>query len=348
QSMATITVAGPRTRLTAGRIIFRIVAGLLVLVVLAAAGAGVWFYRATHAPLAQLDGTIALSGLSAPVSVVRDTHGVPHLTASSLDDLFFAQGYVTAQDRLWQMDMTRRSVAGEMAEVLPAASAPAAPPSRSTAAPRRSSSWVDFDKQQRILRLRAVADRVTAQLPARDRAFFEAYARGVNAYIDQHQHNLPIEFRLLSYAPRRWTAADSVLVGIGMSQLLNPQFEMEYWREKLGQRLSPELMADLYPASSWRERPPGSVASPGPPTLRVPGKSDTGKSTAAEFTMAGPGWNDCEACLPGSNNGVISGAPPVRRKPLLANDMHLPHRVPGVWYEVQLHSGDYNVEGFSL
>ncbi len=346
--MATITVAGPRTRLTAGRIIFRIVAGLLVLVVLAAAGAGAWFYRATHAPLAQLDGAIALSGLSAPVSVVRDTHGVPHLTASSLDDLFFAQGYVTAQDRLWQMDMTRRSVAGEMAEVLPAASAPAAPPSRSTAAPRRTSSWVDFDKQQRILRLRAVADRVTAQLPARDRAFFEAYARGVNAYIDQHQRNLPIEFRVLGYAPRRWTAADSVLVGIGMSQLLNPQFEMEYWREKLGQRLSPELMADLYPAGSWRDRPPGSAASSGAPTPRVPGKSDTGKGTAADLILAGLGWNDCEACLAGSNNWVISGAHTVAGKPLLANDMHLPHRVPALWYEVQLHSGDYNVEGFSL
>src|SRR5262245_14721650 len=334
--MAT-TVAPPRTRVTAGRIVFRIVAGLLVLALLAAFGVGAWFYRATHAPLAQLDGTIVLPGLSAPVSVVRDTHGVPHLTASSLEDLFFAQGYVTAQDRLWQMDMTRRYSAGELAEILPAASAPAAPASRSTSAPRRSTSWVDLDKQQRILRLRAVADRVTAQLPARDLAFFEAYARGVNAYIDQHEKNLPVEFRILKYSPRRWTASDSVLVGIGMSQLLNPQFEMEYWREKIGQRLSPELMADLYPPSSWRDRPPGSTASEGAPDVPAPAppaKNTAGKAKTASVNMnASPAWNECEACLPGSNNWVISGAHTTTGKPLLSNDMHLPHRVPGVWYE---------------
>jgi penicillin amidase len=213
---------------------------------------------------------------------------------------------------------------------------------------------VDFDKQQRILRLRAVADRVTAQLPERDRNFFEAYARGVNAYIDQHQQNLPVEFRILRYAPRRWTASDSVLVGIGMSQLLNPQFEMEYWREKIGQRLAPELMADLYPASSWRDRPPGSVASdgaPGVPATAAPAKPELKKTKTTTFNMgagAGPDWNACQACLPGSNNWVISGAHTTTGKPLLSNDMHLPHRVPGVWYEVQLHSGDYNVEGFSL
>src|SRR5215813_14988166 len=144
--MAT-TVAPPRTRVTAGRIVFRIVAGLLVLALLAAFGVGAWFYRATHAPLAQLDGTIVLPGLSAPVSVVRDTHGVPHLTASSLEDLFFAQGYVTAQDRLWQMDMTRRAAGGELAEILGTAPLPGPrTPSRSNAAPVPHLTFVDYDK----------------------------------------------------------------------------------------------------------------------------------------------------------------------------------------------------------
>src|SRR5262249_3029003 len=209
------------------------------------------------------DGNIAVSGLTAPVSVVRDTHGVPHLTAVSLNDLFLAQGYVTAQDRLWQMDMTRRFAGGELAEILPAATAPAPAPSRSTSAPRTTTSWVDIDKQQRIMRLRAVAERVTAQLPARDRDFFEAYARGVNTFIEEHRDTLPVEFRILGYAPRPWTAADSVLVGISMSQLLNPQFEPEYWRERISKLLSPELLADLYPSSSWRDRPPGSLTNDG-------------------------------------------------------------------------------------
>ncbi len=344
--MATPTVAASTGRRSAGKIIFKIVLIVLLVFVAAAAGASAWFYRMARATLPQLDGTISLAGLQAPVTVVRDDHGVPHLVAGSLEDLFFAQGYITAQDRLWQMDMTRRSVGGEMAEILPAKSAPPAPISRSTAAPRPRMTWVDYDKQQRILRLRAVAERVAAQLPARDRAFFDAYAKGVNAYIERHRKNLPLEFRALGYTPRPWTAADSVMVGIGMSQLLNPQFETEYWREKIGAQLSPELMQDLYPAGSWRDHAPADDAAPAKAAtamLPMPERNlPTGLSAAIDQ------HDDCEACLPGSNNWVVSGAHTVTGKPLLSNDMHLPHREPGVWYEIQLHSGDFNVEGFSL
>jgi penicillin G amidase len=342
--MSASTVAVPSSGRAAGKIILRTVIILVLLVVLTASAASAWFYWATHASLPQLDGTLAVAGLHAPVSVVRDAHGVPHLTAASLQDLFFAQGYVTAQDRLWQMDMTRRAAAGEMAEILPAASAPAPPPSLSTSVVRRRTNWVEYDKQQRILRLRVVAERVAAQLPDRDRAFFEAYARGVNVYIEQHRDNLPIEFRVLGYAPRTWTAADSVLVGIAMSQLLNPQYETEYWREKIGASLAPELMADLYPVGSWHDRPPASGAAA--PASEAPAKASPHKKTAAGIT--GQVFDDCGSCAPGSNNWVVSGAHTVTGKPLLSNDMHLPHREPGVWYEVQLHSGDFNVEGFSL
>src|SRR5215831_14151361 len=115
--MAT-SVASPTTRRSALRIAFRVVVALLLLLVLAAAAAFGWFYRAANASLAQLDGTISVSGVSAPVAVVRDSHGVPHMTAASLEDLFFAQGYITAQDRLWQMDMTRRAGGGELSEIL--------------------------------------------------------------------------------------------------------------------------------------------------------------------------------------------------------------------------------------
>src|ERR1700704_3951847 len=96
-----------------------LVLGFLVIVVLIAALGGVaWFYSIARAALPQLDGSIALSGLSARVSVSRDEHGVPTITAASLEDLFFAQGYVTAQDRLWQMDMMRRAAAGELSEII--------------------------------------------------------------------------------------------------------------------------------------------------------------------------------------------------------------------------------------
>jgi penicillin amidase len=359
--MATTTpVATPSARRSYPGLLLKIVLGIVLLLILAGTGTFAWFYFTARGSLPQLDGTITLIGLDAPVSVVRDAHGVPHLTAANLPDLFFAQGYVTAQDRLWQMDLTRRAVGGEMSEIFPASSGPPQPVSRSTANVRPRKTWVDYDKQQRLMRLRAVAERVAQQLPARDRAFFEAYSRGVNAYINQHENNLPMEFRLLGYKPRIWTPADSLLIGIGMSQLLNPQYEMEYEREKIAAKLSPELMADLYPPSSPRDHPPASEAgvNQSVPEQKAPAKKplakvlkkasqvsphDVSSHTPSSYT------NDpCEACLPGSNNWVISGAHTVSGKPLLANDMHLPHRVPGVWYEVQLHSGDFNIEGFSL
>src|ERR1051326_8318613 len=185
--MATTTVAAPRSRRTFFGTLLRIILALALLLLIAGTLAFFWFYHAARSSMAQLDGSITLSGLQSPVSVLRDAHGVPHLTAASLEDLFFAQGYVTAQDRLWQMDLTRRAVGGEMAEIFPASSGPAQPVSRATAALLPRKTWLDYDKQQRLLRLRPIAERVAAQLPARDCAFFEAYASGVNAYIDQQQ-----------------------------------------------------------------------------------------------------------------------------------------------------------------
>jgi penicillin amidase len=345
--MATTTVSAPASRRSFLRVLFKIIFWLFLLLVIAGTLAFFWFYHAARSSLAQLDGSIILSGLQSPVSVMRDEHGVPHITAANMEDLFFAQGYVTAQDRLWQMDMTRRAVGGEMAEIFPASSGPAQPVSRATAALRPRQTWVDYDKQQRILRLRVVAERVARQLPARDRAFFEAYARGVNAYIDQHRDNLPIEFRILGYKPRPWSAAESLLIGIGMSQLLNPQYETEYWRGKIAEKLSPQLMADLYPPDSWRDHPPASEAG-----LPQSGATISNPALLSQHTSSSLNFADqnagCESCLPGSNNWVVSGAHTVSGKPLLSNDMHLPHRVPGVWYELQLHSGDFNIEGFSL
>ncbi|HKW74734.1 MAG TPA: penicillin acylase family protein [Terriglobales bacterium] len=352
--MATPTVAASERRSTSLRLALKIAAITFLILIVALALFSAWLYHTARASLPQLDGQISVPGLSAPVSVVRDAHGVPHLTAANLEDLFFAQGYVTAEDRLWQMDMTRRSVAGEMAEILPSETGPARPPSRSTAAPRPRLTWVDYDKQQRILRLRAVSERVAAQLSERDRKFFEAYARGVNAWIEQNRNHLPLEFRILHYAPRPWTAADSVLVGIGMSQLLNPQYETEYWRERLSHQLSPDLMADLYPPDSWRDHAPADdvtgAADQSPSHSNRTSNQNPARllpTTAAQLPLQ-LSHESCESCLPGSNDWVVSGAYTVSGKPLLSNDMHLPHHEPGVWYEVHLHSGDFNVEGFSL
>lgn len=213
--------------------------GLLLTALVAIGAVSAWFLYAAYAALPQLDGSLKLSGLHAPVSVVRDTHGVPTITAGNLDDLFFAQGYVTAQDRLWQMDMTRRFAAGELAEILGA-------------------RYVERDRAQRLLGLRQVAERALAQTSPDERAQLEAYARGVNAFIAEHRLSLPLEMRLLGYTPRPWSAEDSVLVGLAMSELLNHGGYLDkLHKEQILARLGPDLTRDLYVETSERDIIPG-------------------------------------------------------------------------------------------
>jgi len=313
-------------------------------------GAYVWFRSAVDAAMPRLDGTVSLAGLKAPVSIVRDEHGVPSITASSLDDLFFAQGYVTAQDRLWQMDMMRRYAAGELAAAL-------------------GPDYVKTDREQRTLGLREVAEKSVAQATPEERAQLEAYARGVNAYINEHHYGLPLEMRVLRYFPRAWTAVDSALVGASMAEMLNHGTYLDdINREKILARLGPEFAADLYIESSQRDIIPGHDLDEIEPAAASP---DTAQRATREMATVHhaerrrhhraeviapmpfekPLLAELEAMdrvRPGSNDWVISGAHTESGRPLLANDMHLPHRLPNTWYEAHLTCGDYDVAGVTL
>lgn len=330
--MATTTTAPasstpPRTR------IWRLSAYLLVVLLLAALGIGIWLYTVARSALPPLDGRLQLHGLSAEVTVTRDAHGVPAIDASTLDDLFFAQGYVTAQDRLWQMDIMRRFAAGELSEIL-------------------GSDLLQHDREQRILGMRAAAHKIVEVSSPADRSHFEAYARGVNAFIASRRDQLPIEFLVLRYAPRPWTVEDSALIAAHMVQVLNLyQTDVALAREKILAKLGPELTADLYVNSSWRDRPPTAVR----PSLDLnPGdddSSDVDRSVAdvvdpthvfAPFDLSDPPF------VVGSNNWVVSGAHTVSGKPLLSNDMHLGHQMPNLWYEAHLHCGNFDVAGVTL
>src|SRR5581483_11756701 len=320
------------------RVARRAAAVLAALFALAAAATlvgALWFYLAARSALPQLDGAIRTAGLSQPVTVTRDRIGVPHLTAANFDDLYFAQGYVTAQDRLWQMDITRRYSAGEMSEIL-------------------GEDLLEHDREQRVLGMRDLAERAAAALPARERAHLEAYARGVNAYIEARRDSLPMEFRVLRYAPRPWRPADSMLVSAHMSKLLNfGTVEDLLAREKIAARIGPELAADLFPNSSWRDRPPASMAAPvdfsKPEPQETPsrGRPGVGRESPRAVKRAGTREPaDDPVLVPGSNNWVISGAHTVSGKPLLSNDMHLPHEIPNIWYEAHLRcSGCVQREG---
>jgi penicillin amidase len=323
--MPTSEIAVPQAAAT--RRVARWIAVVAVVVLVLASLPAVWFYHAATTALPQLDGSLRVAGLSAPVAVTRDGHGVPTIEAATMEDLFLAQGFVTAQDRLWEMDMTRRFAAGDMAEVL-------------------GPDWIKHDRKQRILGLQARAEKAVDELSPRDRTYLEAYARGVNDFITEQRDRLPLEFRILRYAPRPWTPADSLVIEANMVKELNHySAKVALEREKVLAKLGPDLTADLYPNSSWRDHPPGQ---------------DTQKMSRADAPTAAPGQAGNSSLLwpahvlpearpeLGSNDWVISGAHTASGKPLLSNDPHLGHQMPALWYEAHLKSNDFNVAGVTL
>jgi penicillin amidase len=162
---------------------WRIAGTLIVILICIVAGLLLWLLSIARSALPKIDGTVAVAGLSAPVRVTRDAHGVPTIDALTTDDLFFAQGYVTAQDRLFQMDLLRRAAEGDLAEIV-------------------GEVAVKHDRQQRILGIRAAAEKGALAITAEDREPFGAFARGVNSFIQSYAGHLPLDFRILKYTPR--------------------------------------------------------------------------------------------------------------------------------------------------
>jgi penicillin G amidase len=320
---------------TLKRLLKAFLLGLLILILLAAVAGWQLVYR----QLAQLDGRLTLPGLKSQVIVDRDGHGVPWIRAASTEDLLVAQGYVTAQDRLWQMDLLRRAAAGELSEIFGPAT-------------------LTLDRENRALGLRQAADRAAHNLDPKMRAMLDAYASGVNRYIAQHRERLPLEFEILGYRPRPWTAADTFLLSGFMYELLTSTWRQELNRAKVTERVGPERAKDLYVVDSPLDhfivgnRPASAARGAAPPALA--------EATAALETRFDPpaeewpealrlliGFDRDVAAL-GSNNFVVSGAHSYSGKPLLANDTHLPLLVPTIWYRVHLTAPGWNVAGFAL
>jgi len=317
-----------------------------------------------------LDGNVPVSGLTAPVTITRDAQSVPSIHAANLDDLLFAQGYITAADRLFQMDALRRHGAGTLAEIL-------------------GPSLIQHDREQRILQLRAAADRAVAVLPPDQLHELQAYANGVNAYINSHagpKHSPsaqdPVEFHILHYSPEPWQPRDSILIGIIMAQDLSTEFPTKLNREAFSASLPPNLIPDLYPVGSWRDHPPTQqppdLTAPSAPVeqipldptqsrllppSRVPHLRDGSIVAKVGSTMPSSSPSDllriyadlrahqCSGCRAGSNNWVVAGAHTATGAPLLSNDMHLGLTAPDIWYEAALHADGptpLSVEGFTL
>jgi len=334
--MSTLTVTGvPVSRRSTGR---RVLLGLLLILMLVA-GAAAYAYLLARSALPQLDGRLQVKGLSAAVKVTRDSHGVPAIEAATLEDLFLVQGYVTAQDRLWQMDVMRRFAAGELSEIL-------------------GEDTLKIDREHRILGLRAAARKSLQMASPRDHSYFEAYARGVNAFIETHGSGLPIEFRILIYRPKPWQPEDSIVIANQMVKDLNYfSFGDMLVREKILAKLGPELTADLYVNRSWHDRPPtvmredlANQENQGDSNDEDEDDDETLDNSVTQLKSTGSEiWaQGVPEGVKGSNDWVVAGTHTVTGKPLLSDDMHLGHQMPNLWYEAHLKSGNLDVAGVTL
>ena len=322
--------------------------------VLAAGGAVAWWYL--YRPLPQLDGSAALPGLQQPVTVDRDAWGAPHIRAGSLADLVEAQGYVVAQDRLWQMDLLRRVARGELSEIF-------------------GERALKVDRRFRTLGLKRAAERDAAQLDPESRTVLEAYARGVNRFIEQHQRRLPLEFSLLRYTPRPWQPADTLVITGYMYQTLTNTWEAELHRAKVTERVGAERARELFsqeseldhfvvggrnPAGADQGDEEGDEDEVQPDTV-LKAKLDRAPLPPVPEPLPGLSemlWPSVESWLSGvseelhrglgSNNWVVSGAHTASGKPLLSNDTHLELSVPPIWYEIHLTAPGWNVKGFTF
>ena len=289
----------------------------LVIVFVVLAVVGVWLVRR---PWPQVDGTLAVAGLEAPVDVIRDGWGVPHIYAQNEHDLFFAQGYVHAQDRLWQMEFNRRIGNGTLSAAL-------------------GESTVDADRFLRTVGLRRSAERDWALADDDMCAIIDAYAAGVNAYIETHRDRLPLEFTILGVDPAPWTPVDILAWGKVMSLNLGGNYEMELLRAR--------IIAELGEGAARQLLPPYDDSAPviiPPEALRYSwldgARFDGLSALEAVLGDRGPTW--------GSNNWVVHGSRTATGLPLLADDTHLGLNMPSIWYENGLHGGRFNSVGFSF
>jgi penicillin amidase len=336
-----------------------IATGIIILVLaLILSGAYVYlfrFYIPNHLAkqsFPQTEGQIQLSGLDQAVDIYRDTMGIPHIYAATLHDLFFAQGYVHAQDRFWQMDFWRHIGSGRLSEMFGAAQ-------------------VETDAFLRTLGWRQLAEQEYTQLSAESKAILEAYSEGVNAYLKDHQGAaLSLEYAILgflnrNYAPEPWTPIHTLTWAKVMAWDLGGNIDEEIERAILLGSLSPEQVAELYPP--YPEDHPSIVPALG---VTAQGKPTSISESQAEWlqavevqqalktlranvqgiqTLIGAGGDGL-----GSNSWVVSGSRTTTGKPILVNDPHLGIQIPSIWYQIALHcrpkstACPFEVAGFSF
>lgn len=266
----------------------------------------------------ETSGTLQIAGLENRVEILRDQWGVPNIYAQNDHDLFFAQGYSHAQDRLWQMELIRHLASGTLSEVVGA-------------------DTLELDRYMRTLGLRRIAEQSWSKLDEDSRKFLEIYAAGVNAYIESHRDRLPVEYTILGLSPEPWTPVDSMVVGNILALNMGLNREEELLRAEVVAKVGEQSAQQLF-------QPDGNMPSIVPAGIQ---NFDGLRNAPVDLSMvktwlADPflGW--------GSNNWVVHGNRTGTGSPLLANDTHLGLQMPSVWYENGLHGGRFDSTGFTV
>ena len=296
-----------------------VVAAVAIVILLGTLGTafGLLFLR----PLPTIDGDERLLGLRERAEVVRDSFGVPHVYAANDYDLFFLQGFVTAQDRLWQMDLYRRAASGRLAQIL-------------------GEPGLDSDRFMRTLGLARAAALDRAVISPETLAALGAYADGVNKLIEQRGESLPVEFLILGYKPEPWSVQDSLTIAKLQLYDAAGNYTQELLRaglvERFGLDVLPTLMPDPGVSVAYDQRAWDEVSADLSPGTSAPGAA----ALAGILGGAGEGL--------GSNCWAIAGARTKSGKPIVAGDPHLPVRNPSIWFEIALAAGDNTLIGFSI
>ncbi|MBE2224253.1 MAG: penicillin acylase family protein [Anaerolineae bacterium] len=319
-----------------------ILIGILLVFVLVIVVSGSY---AVKRPFPVTKGSHNLNGLQDEVTVYRDSFGIPHIYANNQADLFFAQGYVTAQDRFWQMEFWRHIGMGRISEIAGEATIGQDKFIRTMGWNRMAQDYIDYYEQE--------APEFMDVL--------DAYSAGVNAYIDENRDNLPLQIQILGlvnepWEIEPWQPVHTVAWGIVMADNLSGNWSEELTRARLYQELDQETVDVLWPGYPYENRP---VIAPTEDQVnlqaRVKAPVDFANNIdwqTVNTTLVGqpPTTALASGYDPniGSNNWVISGDHTDTGMPLLANDPHLSVQMPAIWYEIGLHAPDFNVRGFSF
>jgi penicillin amidase len=269
---------------------------------------------------ARTTGTIGGLGLRAPVTVIRDARGVPHIRAASVHDAAFAQGYVTGADRLFQIDITRRFVLGTLSEML-------------------GSVTMQADQDARIIDLKSIVDNEYAHLSAVDRDTLQAYADGVNAAATHE--SLPPEYRMLLFHFTPWRPQDSLAVGFAIVLDLNDSWYNVMARDPVEREIGPRAVAAFFSLTD----PAYDVPTTGGRPVRLPPLPAL-DGAHAPSVVAWDGENVHDVL--GSNEWVAGAAHTATGRALLANDPHLVRRIPGIWHLVDVDAPGEHVAGAAI